>query len=125
MQDNIPYDLKYAPLVQSLAGCDRAWLKHYPLSIARHFESIEEHLLTRYTSELEQDFNELYALAFPSALADINFADQLVIAKADLARFKRLVKRRRRFRTEEALLKLSTLLKNMQDLQVLVLRPGM
>lgn len=125
MQDYIPYDLKYAPLVQSLTGCDQPWLRRYPLRIVRHFEDLEKHVLTNYTVELEQDFNELYALAFPSALSDITLANRLVAAKADLARFKRLVKRRRRFSTQEALPNLCALLKNMHDLQILVWRPSM
>lgn len=125
MQDYIPYDLKYAPLVQSLTGCDQSWLSHYPLRIARHFEDLEKHVLSNYMGELEQDFNELYALAFPSALSDIALANRLVAAKADLARFKRLLKRRHRFSAQDALPNLCSLLRNMHDLQILILRPSM
>ena len=58
--------------------------------------------------------------------SNVEQSDAAERAEADLARFKRLVKRRRRFRAEEALLKLSSPAEeHMQDLQVLVLRPGM
>jgi hypothetical protein len=123
MPDDIPYDLKYAPLIQCLAGRKQtAWLNEYPSRIVKHFENIDDNILKMYMTELERDFNGLYALAVPIALNDVELAKRLVKIKDALVRLKRLLRGQHISVFADAQLNLRALLRTMQDLQ-LVLRP--
>jgi hypothetical protein len=126
IEGGIPYDLKYGPLVECLTGRNQtAWLSDYPPEIAKHFQCIDEKVLSDYMAELERDFYELYAMVLPVALTDIDLAKRLVNSKDALKRLRRLLRGKQLSKNEDARLNLRGLLKNMQELQLLVLRPGM
>lgn len=126
MADEIPYDLKYQPLILCLSGQnDRAWLTDYPPHIAKHFENIDRGVLTDYVTELERDFHELRALALPIALHDGELAKRLLQIEDAMLRFKRVLRRRQFSVVADAHVGLRALLRNMQELHFLVWRPSM
>jgi hypothetical protein len=126
MTDEIPYDLKYGPLIQCLSGRnDTAWLSDYPPHIVKHFENIDRGILTSYVAELERDFDELRALALPIALDDGDLAKRLLQVEDAMLRFKRTLQRPHFSVVADAQVGLRALLRKMQELHFLVWRPSM
>jgi arsenate reductase-like glutaredoxin family protein len=126
MVDDIPYGLKYGPLIECLTGqSERAWLRDYPPEIAEHFRKLDERAIREYLKELQADFETLYRSALPAALDDPILAERLSKAWDEMFRFERLVRSRSRLlrQNQTANLKLRALLTSMQALQSFVLRP--
>ena len=118
MPDEISYDLKYGALIECLAGQRQIrWWRDYPPHIAKHFENIDSTVLSSYMTELERDFDDLYALALTAALNDAELAERLVRTRDALRRFKRLLRARHLSVAANANADLRALLRNMQDLR--------